>query len=759
MLHIAACVLLGAYAVQFLPVLPMLAVFILLAILGVMGCAFNVCRRIACLAIGVAVVGIAASEDLANRWSNHDARKNIIIIVQIIDFPINNRGNIRFLASTSPDSGLPPRLMLSMHKPSYIPQLGETWRLKVRLRAPRSYANPGGFDYAKWLHRARIGATGYVLESSDAAVQLNGKVARVAAYRRAASERIDRLFEASPARAILKALTVSARSDLSAAQWSDFAATGTSHLMAISGLHIGLAASAAFLLGWVVAATLCSRANYYDLAAMLAAITAFAYAQLAGMGIPARRALIMLLLVTLAIRWRRRIDSGHLIGLVCVLVCLADPLSIYAPGFILSFTAVGLLLWHGRQVQAGSASFGSEVGRRLANGAIRLSAVQWLLLFGMLPFTVALFGRVALLAPIANIVVLPVFSILTIPAALLGILLAGPLSVCGDFLLVVALQSIRGILFVVEQLARVAPAEGLALGGLTVPLVAGAAMIMALLPAGWPGRYLAVISMVATLIYRPPAVPASCIDATFLDVGQGLAVVIETRDHALLYDTGPAYRSGSDAAERVVGPFLNRRGIRKLERLVISHADLDHAGGLRWLRENIEIGEVLSGEADELSAISCEAGQEWSWNQANFRILHPAVPTSWSGNDASCVLQIELGEHRILLLGDIESPAESVLVAGGLLGRISLVSVPHHGSRTSSTAALVSAVTANVAVVSAGYGNRWGFPKDDVVARWMDSGARVLTTAQSGAIQRRYCMARAPEPLLEERLREKRYWR
>jgi competence protein ComEC len=269
------------------------------------------------------------------------------------------------------------------------------------------------------------------------------------------------------------------------------------------------------------------------------------------------------------------------------------------------------------------------------------------------------------------------------------------------------------------------------------------------------------LAVVALALYQPPRPAAGCTDIDVLDVGQGLAVVVTTLRHAVVFDTGPAYRSGSSAADATLLPFLGYRGIRRIDKLVVSHADLDHSGGVATIRENVDVLDVLAGESLpglEPAARSCVAGDSWHYDGVQFDFLHPSTELRHQGNDASCVLMIKTGAHRVLLTGDIERPAEEELIRDGRIPTVDAVIVPHHGSRTSSSLPFVRALSPSLAIVSASYGNRWGFPKQDVVARWQSTGAQVLATSTSGAIGLRLCAAGGLVSVTRQRAMQRRIW-
>ena len=303
--------------------------------------------------------------------------------------------------------------------------------------------------------------------------------------------------------------------------------------------------------------------------------------------------------------------------------------------------------------------------------------------------------------------------------------------------------------------ADILPPEGLAVVIAVLPVV------HVVFPAGWPGRKLAWIAMAAVLLYRPAAPPPGCLDYHVLDVGQGLAVVLRAGEQTVLFDTGPSFRSGSSTADIVVIPFLKSRGIGRLDTLIVSHADQDHAGGVQAMASQFEIGTMLVGEpvaGSGLQQIPCSTASSWISDGVRFRFLHPAPNTTWEGNNASCVLEVTTGNHRILLTGDIEAPVEATLLENALLGPVDTVIVPHHGSRTSSSPDFVNRLRPALAIVSAGFGNRWGFPKADVVSRWQHGGARLLETASSGAIGQRICIDTGVERLRRERPDSRKYW-
>jgi competence protein ComEC len=564
------------------------------------------------------------------------------------------------------------------------------------------------------------------------------------------------------ASAVLVAVGVGGRQSITREQWQRYAITGTSHLMAISGLHIGLAAGGVFFLSWFVLALVCRSSNIRERAAVVAAVAAFAYAELSGFAVPARRALLMTVIIVLAGLIRRQISAARLLAICALAILLSDPLAVLAPGFKLSFAAVAILFWHMSVTRIPPFLIDNRLLAMFINGVRRLSSTQLALLFGLFPLTALLFDRVSVVAPLVNLFALPVFNFITVPACLFGLIMDGPFQPAGNISLDIAHWSIGIVLWLVRRAAElpfasfhIARPQGLFI------VVFLLASLWTLLPPGWPGRRVAIVAALATILYRPPPPPAGCVDLHVLDVGQGLALVLQTHSHAAVFDAGPSFRSGSDTGRLVLVPFLRSKGIASLDVLIVSHADADHAGGVRSLIEDVEVGRLLAGEsldAIDLPQHRCQSSEYWHWDGIDFSIIHPSELGRWTGNNASCVLEVRIASRIVVLTGDIESPVESLLARNGDLSQADIVLIPHHGSRTSSSDVFVSTIRPKVAIVSAGFDNRWGFPKKDIVSAWANAGAEVLNTATSGAISYRICQRDGMRRLGLHRQQARKYW-
>lgn len=462
----------------------------------------------------------------------------------------------------------------------------------------------------------------------------------------------------------------------------------------------------------------------------------------------------MLLVAALAVVRRRQVDGSAAVSLAAIVVFVTDPISTLTPGFHLSFAAVVLLLWLARRKEIPANTW------RVLSAPRQLVVMQVFLAFGLAPLTAIIFQRFAVIATPVNLVAVPLFSFVTVPLVLAGLVIGDVFESAAINLLRISAHSIDLLEAYIARMvelpfadAALAQARGYAMLLVVVPL------FWVLLPSGWPGRRLAILGVVALLMWKPAATPAGCFDAWVLDVGQGLAVAVQTREDVLLYDTGMAWRGGGTAAEHVILPFLRSRGIEHIEWLVVSHADLDHSGGVSVIPESLSVGTVLVGEPLEgVAGQRCLEGQAWRSGEVDVEFLHPAGNSDLEGNESSCVLRITAGPYGLLLTGDIEAASERELIQRLAPLAADIIVVPHHGSTTSSTAPFVDSVHADYAVVSAGYANRWGFPKARVVERWTARGAAVVNTAASGAVQFRVCAAGGVVEMHEERRRRHRFW-
>jgi competence protein ComEC len=601
---------------------------------------------------------------------------------------------------------------------------GDQWQFRVRLKQAHGFMNPGGFDYEGWLYAQGVKYTGYVRGDEQRMLGADPGLHRL---RQIISSELASSITSQRAAAVVRALVVGDRSGLKSSDRLLFAATGTSHLMAISGLHVGLVAGLLYTLvrcTWRRIPLLCRRWPANTAAALAAMWGALMYAALAGFSVPTQRALIMLSLVMLALLLRHKVKPVHTLSMALLLVLGWNPLALISAGFWLSFVAVSVILF-------------SASGR----DHFRWLKIQFVVVLGLLPVLLAYQMQVALLSPLVNLLAIPLFGVFVVPMVLSASLLLFVWPTFAVWLLMIAekviLLALDGLQFAADMSPAwqaSGPLQPLAL----ILWVIGLGLVLA--PRGLPGRWLGVPMLLPLLFpFRQP-VPQGEFYFTLLDVGQGLSAVVETTNHTLVFDTGPRFRSGFETGSQVVVPFLRHRGLEHADTLLLSHSDIDHTGGTLGLLEHIDVQNVLAGEPSEVkvngSISRCVAGQQWQWDGVHFSILYPAAGTELEGNNASCVLKVSNTGGSVLLTGDVEADAEFRLVhqAGNKLN-VDVVVAPHHGSASSSSSSFVSATGADHVLYSAGFVNRWGFPNAQVAQRWTAAGASAMNTGRSGAIR------------------------
>ncbi|MEQ8232502.1 MAG: DNA internalization-related competence protein ComEC/Rec2 [Gammaproteobacteria bacterium] len=668
-----------------------------------------------------------------------DARGSAVAIRgRVVDFARDVAGGASF-ELMPPAQGFGARLaavrIAVRGYPGPPPPPGAWCELRVVIGAARGLANRGVSDRERAWAARRIGATARVVPHPANRCAAIAPRASFARWRAWLSRAIDAAVVDPRHAAVVRALAIADRSTLDDAHWELVRATGTAHLLAISGLHVALAAALAFVVCRILAGLPGWRYQAYPavrLAWFGAVAAAALYAGLAGFGVPARRAALMVALAAAAALGGRRVLSiEHLLIALAVMATL-DPFALLGEGLWLSFGAVAILLWQG-----------SRVGR--ARPAwLRAWRVHLALAAGMAPLIAAIFGTVPLLAPVANLVAVPWCSVLVVPLVFAGIVLA-PLNNLAASLawdMAARLWSwLEGVLDMLASVPLAVTLEVLTLPGLVL-LALG--MLLCALPRGLGLRRLGLLLILAGAGARESAAPWDGFEARVLDVGQGLAVVVRTAHHVLLYDTGPRWwPSGDDAGRAVVAPALRQLGVAQLDAVVVSHSDGDHVGGLRSVLAAVAAARVHAPRAAALpagvTATPCEGAADWQWDGVSFRWLHAGALGGGTRNDGSCVLLVTSAHGRLLLSGDIERRAEAALVsrhAAALAAEVLLV--PHHGSATSSSRTFVAAVAPRHAVIASGHRNRYGLPDAAVVARYRAAGAQVLDTARDGAITLRF---------------------
>ena len=634
----------------------------------------------------------------------------------------------------------PGKVRLSWYRTNKTVRPGEHWQLTIRLKRPHGLMNPGGFDYEAWLFQNRLRATGYVVNGKDNLKLAGASRFNADALRLLIKEKIHATLPQAGLVGFIPALVTGDRSGLDDAHWKTLTATGANHLIAISGLHVGLVAGFAYALAlrlWSLTLAARLRVAAPRVASLAAMAAALCYALLAGFALPTQRALVMVV-VCFGMRLRNRaLFSGDTLGTALLAVLLFDPFAPMAASFWLSFGAVAVILYGtcGR-VSAGQAPW-RQWGR-----------VQYAVTLGLVPALAFYYQQIPVFSLFANLLAVPWVGFVVVPLALVGCASLFAHDTVARWLLELTLWSLQVLWWVLEAFtvwdAQLLPVTQ---PGLTILALSCAGALILLLPAGITARWLGAIWLLPLFFTHSTAPPAGQVDVTVLDVGQGLAIVARTQRHALLFDSGPAYPSGFDTGEAVVLPFLRSAGITALDRIVLSHGDMDHRGGIEAVIRDVAVADVISSAPEKVphdAARRCHKGQSWEWDGVYFQLLHPSAKTDLTGNDGSCVLRISATGGDLLLTGDIEKEAERRLLqrarqdyetGQGVKLRADVLLAPHHGSGTSSSAAFVGAVAPRFVIFSAGYRNRFNMPNRDIIRRYREHGARLLGTAESGAIQ------------------------
>jgi len=786
---------LGVFSVAWWPWLPGIGISLTLFISLLAVCAFFRLKGLLWLVAlsagmlwGILCGHQLLSKSLPEKYNGEE----FLITGQIISLVDSNSVRSRFsfapetvqLLGDSDQQLVPGKLLLSWYaSESLYP--GQRWQLVVRLRRPRGFVNPGAFDYQSWLLQQDYRATGYV-RSPELARQLPeaglfspGNLASLPLQLRARIKQAIEQSQLSPrGRAVLLALSIGDKRQL-ASWWQDLARLGIVHLLVISGLHIGLVAlfGAAFGKGLarliILASSLFSsvfiRLGLKPFSPVLhwlppvsGLLAAGAYSLLAGFSLPTQRALIAVAIVVLAKLCFRRIQPFVCLVWALTLIALLQPLAVLSAGFWLSFTAVAILIAWFSPWQSTDSWWPKK---RTVSAQVALLIVMSVpLLFFM--------GRLSWLAPLVNLVAVPWVSLVTVPSVLLGCFLLPFSASAAEAIWTFSDWSVELLwmflyLLPSDQGFLVSPVGASSLVLLTA-LLAGLCLM---LPQQLNARWLGVLPLALLLLFNER--PKFGLRVTVLDVGQGLAVVVETDQRSLLYDSGAQFSRAFSAGSGIVAPLLWQRGWSSINTTLISHEDGDHSGGFAGLQQVLPSGQIITGPGVDFPAALlhgqnveiCNAGTQWRWGEVLFEILSPAsavdpganlrginksgtniTDSNISGNNSSCVLRIQWRDIQVLLPGDIERAAEYQLLDSGRLAGlpIDLLVAPHHGSKTSSTPQFVQQLRPKHVVFSAGYQHQFGHPHPSVTRRYNAVGSRTWNTAEQGAITFEWLSTREP---------------
>ncbi|MEE4304641.1 MAG: DNA internalization-related competence protein ComEC/Rec2 [Wenzhouxiangella sp.] len=724
----------GCLLASWLPSLPGMPALLALAALAGTGCAFRRTRLAAVFLLGALWFLTAAQWQIDSQWPARLANETRTVTGTVVGLPQRHEQTVRFVLAvdeTPTDVALPDRIRVSWYRPFRRIEPGSRWRMALRLKPPAGRDNPDGFDYERYLLARRIGASGSVrgrpeLLADDPGDQwLDRQRQRLSDIIQ--SETVDR-----DVGALKRALGVADRSAMPPELSGRLRETGTAHLLAISGLHIGMVAGLAGLLaGWLAAplSLVASRLDRRRVGVIFGLLAALGYAGLAGFTLPTQRALIMLGVVAAALLFRRAVPPGRALLLALLAVLVFDPLSPLSLGFWLSFAAVAVLIFAFAWRPSGPGQW--------VSGLLR---AQTVLLIGLLPLNVGLFGQLVPGAFLANLVAIPLVGLVVLPSLLVDLATmllgwpASPLAVPADiglrFLLVLleGLQNLGG-----THIAMTASAAW------AIPLAAvGAAWLIA--PPGWPARGLGVVLLLPLLWPAAEGLGEDELEAWFLDVGNGLAVLVRTADEALLYDTGPGDGEGSDAISGILPGVLRTVRLDGVDRVVVSHEHRGHSGGLASVAGE---GVAVQAATGQLGA-PCAAGRSWRSGRWRFRFLHPSAALPDLGGNSSCVLQVSGPGGGLLLTGGIDADVEARLVDEWGGPAADVLQLPSGGHREGGSRAFVEAVSPGTAIASVARHDRFGRVHAETRQRLEAGGVSLVTTGRCGAIRIRFIPGSPP---------------
>jgi len=713
------------------------------------------------LLLSTAVAQNQLSKRIATQWEGQD----IILQGQVLGIPNAKEDGTRFRFKINQASlkeapekkiQLNGVVRLGWFQNAQTINADENWQLVVRMKRPSGFLNPGGFDYEKWLFTERISATGYIRKSADKNKRLNESPWwSINRLRQNIHNNIQSGVEDKASAAILSALVVAVRTQFDDEQWKLLQQTGTSHLVAISGLHIAVVAGFAFLpimLIWGLFPSLNEKIPLRVAGAVTGVLFATVYAMLAGFTLPTQRALLMVVIALLGLLVRRNYHSSTILAVVVIAVLLLDPLAGMTVSFWLSFLAVALIL--------------IVLKRQIEKPAIQLIKLQIALSLGMLPLTLFFFGSASLLSPVANLLAIPWVSLVVVPLSLLALVFMPISTFISNGLFSIAALAIEWMFSGFELLSRSTLAN---VSIAEIPsdylLSAFAGFLFLLLPKGFPARWLGLVAILPALLFTVEKPKQGEFVFTLLDAGQGMASVVQTKNYTLIYDVGTRYSKTYDIGKLVVVPFLKAKGLISVDSMILSHKDIDHWGGAEAVLKEITVKKIMSSDTTVLEKhkiFECVKGDRWQWDGVVFEILSPPNDYPQNDNNRSCVLRVSNANHSLLLTGDIQKKTERLLLSELEKNDKSIttevISVPHHGSKTSSTQAFIEAVSPKLALIPAGYRNRFGHPKDKVLARYKANGVDVMGTVNSGAITVKFPATKENFEVEAYREKKRRFW-
>jgi competence protein ComEC len=638
-------------------------------------------------------------------------------------------------------------MRLSWVKPQWSIKQGQTVQFLVKLKPPHGLANEAGFVYQQWLFSEGIAATGYIRESA-----LNVLIDSDVSMRQALLDKLI-TFELKNI-AWIAALSLGYRGFLQAADWQLLQSSGLAHLIAISGLHLALVVSLSYVIfAWLIGSIISRfnglhRLNVHKIALLMSLFISLFYAALAGFALPTLRAWLMLLLVLVTYFSNINMSLRRLLLWAFVLIIVFFPLSLFGQSLWLSYAAVSIIafvLWRWPTSREGG------LLRTWSGGMLK---IQFTLSLLMLAVVLSQFSLISLVAPVLNLIAVPVVTLLMVPLCLVALLFISIGPWATDWLLDITDLAFS---FALAGLQHIVNWQYAALALPQIPLSACLCLMIGILafmlpPTRFPKAWFCLLFVPALTALFPLSNQNWQVDV--LDVGQGTSVLITRGRHAMLYDVGPAYATGFNMADSVILPVLQARGIAELELVIISHSDNDHAGSLPYLQRGMPIHQIIQSGDD------CQLGKTLVWQGLHLDFMWPDRTKGYSSNDSSCVLRISDSVHSVLLPGDISKDIEARLVAEqGRALQSTLLVAPHHGSKSSSSREFVQGVNAQYVVFTQGFLNRWDFPRPEVVERYTATGAILFNSSDAGQVSLRFRYQDQQAPEVRTRRQSSRpYW-
>ncbi len=708
---------------------------IVLAI-AVVSVIFKYTRFIAFFAFGF--VWLLFCAEIISAWTLPEILegKTIQIIGTIASIPNDSNHMTSFLFSIkkiqSENNNYPAKGLIHLSWRNAIPNLkvGDEWQLTARLKKIHGTRNPGEFDYEAWAFQEGIRASGYIVNEDNHLISHQLWRAPLDRLRQFLKDKIETNLPHTNTSPWITALVVGERHGISAENWEVLRNTGTNHLMAIAGLHIGFMSGFIYFLvsrGWRKFPRLLLKMPAQHAASFAALFMAILYSALAGFSIPSQRACIMLAAFLCVNLVRRKTFTWQAYSLALFLVLLINPLDILTDSFWLSFSAVALIIF-GVSARLAPAGFWWKWGR-----------IQWVMALGLVPLSLLLFQQCSLISFVANSIAIPWVGFLIVPLSLFGSFLLLISAKIGSVVLILSDKLLNILWIILAWFSHLSFGNWYHVIPEKLLVIAMIGIVILLLPNRFPGKYLGIIALLPMIFYKPPTPEFGDAWFTLLDVGQGLSAVLQTQNHFLVFDAGARLNDNFDMGESVVVPFLRTAGAKKVDMLVISHGDNDHIGGAFAILKRFPVDTVRTSVPEEIAkpvTHYCLAGESWNWDGVNFKFLYPDKNDLGFDNDSSCVLRITAHDKHILLTGDIEKYAEEKMVEQDASDLpTDILVAPHHGSKTSAEKNFLALVHPEYVLFPIGYRNRYHFPHPSVIEAYNAMNTKKYDSVECGAIQ------------------------